>query len=116
RGEASAATAAQGRRLHLSDHVVWRHASGKNLAQGFVATALDVVFQAPVGAIKAVQDLGVDMTTMEDHAGGGSAGGIGVQTLGETLQRMRRVHADSPCFLSSSIISSIFACSMRTHM
>src|SRR5690606_9240552 len=115
-GEARTATAAQRRRLDFSNDVIGRHSRGQDLAQGFVAAALDVVFQTPVRAVDPFQDLRADVAVVEDHAGGEVSGGIRREPLRVTLQKARRAHADSPCFLSSSIISSILPCSMRTHM
>src|SRR5690606_36172360 len=102
--------------LELGDDVVGRHARGENLAQCLVATPLDVIFQTPVAAVEPIENLRLKVAAVRDHAGGEITAGIGVQPFSETLQNILHAHADSPCFFSSSIISSILACSMRTHM
>src|SRR5690606_1582976 len=114
--KACTSAAAQGGRLEFGDHIIRRHARRENPTQCLVAAALDVVFQTPVTAIQAIKYLRLYVTAVKDHAGGEITAGIGVQPLGVSLQNVLRAHADSPCFLSSSIISSILGCSMRTHI
>src|SRR5690606_6726686 len=64
-GKARAAPAAQTGCLDFGDHVLRLHAGGEDLAQGLVATALDIFLQPPVAAVQASHDLGLDVAAVQ---------------------------------------------------
>ena len=114
--KARAAAAAQAGGLDLGDHVFRLHAGGEDLLQGFVAAALDVVFQAPVGAVDVGHDLRLEVPAVQAHRIGQIVQGVGIQPLGELLVQVGRVHADSPCTLRAATSASSFSSVMRTHI
>ncbi len=114
--EARAAAAAQTGRLDLGDHVFRLHAGGQDFLQGFVAATLDVVGQAPVGAVDVGQDLRLDVPAMQAHRIRQVVQRVGVQPLRELLVQVGRVHADSPCTLRAATSASSFSSVMRTHI
>src|SRR5690606_14325623 len=67
-GKTGAATSAQAGRLDLVDDLFGSHPFGENLAQGFVATARNVILQAPIVAIQVGHDLRRNMVAVQ--AGG----------------------------------------------
>src|SRR5690606_20984203 len=114
--KARTATSTQARSLDFGNDVLRLHAGGEYLAQCLVATARDIVLQAPVIAVEVGHDLGIDVPAMKDHAARQVSVGSRFEPLRKPAEYFRSVHADSPCRLSSSIMASIFSGAMRTHM
>ncbi len=109
-------TTAQGRSLDFSNHVFGLHAGSQYFTQSFIATTLDVLFQAPVIAVQTSQNLWLNMTIMKNHAARQVATRVRFQSLCELAQNVRCNHADSPCVFNSSSMASMRSASMRTHM